>query len=262
MRYVIALTITVAGFLPATQAWADGNCGQDAQEIRFVRADMVTLKDHMKKVLDAVGSMPVPYARKNDNWQLPASACRGKRGFQPIFVEYSGEFSVEQNADKLQQEYQKKILAAEASGNYQEISKLAAQMQTAVMASSVAAQAATPVDITIMANRGGEGSIDPDSVVRDGPGFIALRQQGGNDSNETVIMYFDKVQLKNAHQLASYNLDGDWRVPAKLSLVDMKIQITGSKANVERLVKQIDAAAVLSQLSAKRVTVGAAVPGC
>ncbi|HET7568986.1 MAG TPA: hypothetical protein VFK96_00165 [Gammaproteobacteria bacterium] len=262
MRYIFALTIAVGGLLLVNQAWADGNCGQDAREIRFVRADMVTLKGHMKKVLEAVGTLPAPYARKNDDWQLPASACRGKRGFRPIFVEYSGRFSVEQNQEKLQQEYQKKIMAAEASGNYQAISKLAAQMQSAMMASSVVAQNATPVDISIMANRGGEGSVDPDAVVRDGAGFIALRQQGGSDDNETVVMYFDKVQLKDAHQLASYNLDGDWRVPEKLSLINIKIQISGSKANVERLVKQIDAAAVLNQLSTERVTVGMGPVGC
>lgn len=261
MRYFIILIIAISGGLFAAQAWAGGNCGDGSTEITFVRADMVTLKSHMEKILAAVGSLPAPYTRKNDNWQLPAYACRDKTGFEPISVRYTGEFSSDQSQEKVQQAYQKKMLAAEASGNYAAMAKIARQMQTAMMAASAAAQAATPVDITIIANGSGADTIDPDSVLRDGPGFIALRQQGGNANDETATVYFDKVQLKNAHQLASFDL-GNWLAPAKLSLINMAIRIQGSRANVERFVKQIDAQAVLGQLTAQRTSAGRGAPGC
>lgn len=261
MRYFIVLVIAISGCCFSARSWADGNCGEGSTEVKFMRADMVTLKAHMAKVLAAIGSLPAPYARINDDWQLPASACRDKNGFVPIAVRYSGTFSAEQNQDAIQAAYQKKMAAAEASGNYAAMATLAQQMQAAVIAASASSQAATPVDITIVANGFEQGTIDPDSVLRDGPGFLALRQQGGNADNETVTVYFDKVQLKNAHQLASFNF-GRWLVPAKLSLISMTIQIQGAKANVERLVKQIDAQAVLSQLSAERTPSGALAFGC
>lgn len=238
-------------------------CGSDSQDVQFVRSDVATIKAHMQAVLAALGTLPAPYARVNDSWQLPSSSCRDKAGFAPVPISYSGRFSAEASQQKLAQSYQQQIMAAQARGDYAGMAKISQQMQAQYMQAAAVAQASGPVEVNITANGSTSGTIDPDSVLRDGEGFIALREPGGDLNSETVSVYFDKVQLKNAHQLASYDLGSGWRVPDKLALMNVRIQLSGPKASVERLLKQLDTDAVRGELTAQRTQpTGGSLPGC
>ena len=91
-----------------------------------------------------------------------------------------------------------------------------------------------------------------------GAGFIAIRQPGDASSGtESVTLYFDKQALKNAHELASFDESGggSMHVPGKLDAVNARITINGPTAQVEAMVKQLNAGKVLSQLSEKRTLV-------
>ncbi|HET7306836.1 MAG TPA: hypothetical protein VFK24_03330 [Gammaproteobacteria bacterium] len=257
------MMIAVVGLLSASAhaAW----CDSGDQNVPFARNDLVSVQQHMKRVIDALGALPAPYTMTDKNWSLPTSSCHGKLGYAAISVQYSGEFSVRQNAQDLQAAYQKKIMAAQAKGDYAAMQKLAQQMMASSMAVGMAGAANTPVSIEIRVNVSDNETINPLNVLRDGHGFIALRQPGGDTNNATVIVYFDAVQLKDAHQLASFTLNNNWRSPDKLALVNAEFTLSGPKAQVEQLIKQLDAVAVLNQLTAKRVepkSDNGNTPGC
>ncbi|HET6725924.1 MAG TPA: hypothetical protein VFH85_07965, partial [Gammaproteobacteria bacterium] len=237
---------------------ADAYCGDGLTKTEFMRDDLVTLKNHMKAVVAAIGALPPPYALEKGHWSLPASACKGKNGFVPISVGYESEFSTtgaqnerEQQQRELAAAYQKKIVAAEAAGDYETMQKLVGQQQAQSMRQSMPFQQKDPVAVSISVNDTQSMTIDPDAVRRDGAGFLALRTDGG-PAHESVVFFFDRVALKNAHQLASFDLGTDMRTPQKLGLLNIEIALNGPTEMVERLVRQLDTEKVLSQLSEAR----------
>lgn len=248
---LICTMIAVVGLLSASAhaAW----CESGDQNVPFMRSDLVSVQQHMKRVIGALGALPAPYAMTDKNWNLPTSSCHGKLGYAAVSVQYSGEYSVQQNAQDLQAAYQKKMMAARAKGDYAAMRKLVQQMMASSMAAGMAGTANQPVSIEIRANVSDNETINPLNVLRDGQGFIALRQPGGDANNETIVVYFDAVRLKDAHQLASFTLNNNWRSPDKLALINMTFTLSGPKTRVEQLVKQLDTAAVLGELTAKRV---------
>ncbi|HET6725577.1 MAG TPA: hypothetical protein VFH85_06190 [Gammaproteobacteria bacterium] len=223
-----------------------------------MRDDLVALKSQMKAVVAALGALPAPYALEKGHWSLPDSACHGKNGFVPISVGYESAFSTtnaqnerEQKQQELAKTYQKKMIAAQAAGDYEAMQKLVAQLQAVSMKQAMPFQQKDPVSVSLSVNDQRRMTIDPDAVRRDGAGFLALRTDGGT-SSESVVFFFDPVALKNAHQLASFDLGIDLRTPKKLGLLNIEIALNGPTEMVEKLVKQIDTGKVLSQLTKAR----------
>lgn len=261
MRHSIPTLAVLCLCFCAPHAYADDYCGDNMQQVRFVRDDLVTLKKHMDAIVAAIGQPPAPYAREVGNWTLPDSTCQGKAGYVPISVAYSTRFSIADTQQALQAQYQKDMLAAQAKGDYEALAQIAQKYQAQAMQQAAVAQMAQPIDMHIEANRDDSATIDPDSVVRDGPGFIAIRTSGGSAGAETVTIYFDRVALKNAHELASFNLMGGL-VPKKLGLIHMRVELSGPKTTVEGLVKNLDVQKVLGELSEQRVVQKGANVGC
>jgi hypothetical protein len=99
-------------------------------------------------------------------------------------------------------------------------------------------------------------TIDPEAVLRDGAGFIALKQESDASSGkEQVDVYFDKVALKDAHTAASFNENSSIAVSHPLDMVRAHISLNGPAKQVETLVKQLQPSAVLGQLNAQRIKI-------
>lgn len=259
MRYVVAVFLVCMSVLSVAPAYADGNdCGDGQQQTQLMRDDLVTLKGHMQAIIGALGEAPAPYATEQEHWTLPSYVCRDKHGYFLIDVSYDASLTTAALQKKMQDEYQRKFMAAQARGDFQAMGAITQEMQTKLTQQAMATQADTPVEIHVYANDSASQTIDPDSVLRDGRGFIALKaQQGGaSEGQERVTFYFDKVDLKDAHTMASFSLGGnDHRVPDKLALINAKIDISGPAAVVEKIAKQVKAQAVLNELSEKRTKV-------
>lgn len=249
---VVALLLSIVFPL---SAHALGDCPYDAREVAVQRSDLAALKTSMKAVIAAIGKPPAPYALSHEEWNLPSFACEDAHGAVPSFVGYQADLSADAGQQKVQADYQKKIMAAQAAGNYDLMIKLSQEMQQQIVKASVLAQTDTPISMEFRANETASMTVDPDAVVRDGTGFIALKAtQGGADSGqEQITFYFDKQALKEAHTLASFELGGDRRAPDKLGLISMRIRISGPTAIVEAMARKLDAGAVLAHLSAARV---------
>lgn len=255
---MLAITVLALGTcLYSVQTLADDNCGDGYTTSNFMRSDLVTIKKHVETIISALGTPPAPYAKENENWQLPTYACQGKVGFQPVIVRYSMSLTTDAQQKIVAADYQKKLMAAEASGNMQEVMQLAQQAQQKALQQAAVNQNNEPINVDVSVNDlGASMTIDPDAVLRDGAGFIALRQPNNDASSgkEEVDMFFDKVILKNAHEIASFG-EPNAVVPTRLDMICARININGPKAQVENMVKHLSAGAVLGQLGEKRTNI-------
>ncbi|HET7922115.1 MAG TPA: hypothetical protein VFM15_05115 [Gammaproteobacteria bacterium] len=254
MRRFAILLLALGACLYSVQTLADDNCGDGYTTANFKRSDLVKIKAHVNAVVAALGTAPAPYAKDNENWDLPTYACQGKGGFRPINTTYNVALTTDAQQQKLGAEYQKKILAAEARGDMQAVMKITQEMQSEALKQSAASQANTPVNIEIRTNNGDSMTIDPGAVVRDGKGFIVLRDSGADVSSgtESVTAYFDKQVLKDAEDAVTFDESGDIVVPGRLDTISVRIRVSGPKAVVEAMFKKMDSGKVLGQLSEKR----------
>lgn len=253
MAKLLAAAALLGACCVGSFAFADGDCGSNLTTVQFVRDDLASLKKSMEGVLAAIPNPQGPYAKDNENWNLPSYACQDKSGTVPIDVGYSGRYTTEASTRKMGEEYQKELLAAQAKGDYQAVAKISQQMQQKILQQAAVDQQFQPIDINVSANRQDAQTIDPDAVLRDGEGFLALRtDKDASSGTERVSMFFDPVALKNAHQLARFDMSGDFRVPSKLALLSLRIDLNGQASVLETMIKKVDTSKVLGALTAAR----------
>ena len=253
MRKILATAVLlVGGWCVESLAFADDNCGDGFTTVQFMRDDLTSLKKNLETAIAAIPEPKAPYSKANQNWNLPGYTCQDKSGMRPIDVSYTAEYNTEGASQKLAQEYQKQLMAAEAKGDYESVMKITQEMQSRVMSQASATQGLSEIQIRVDANTAGSGTIDPDAVMRDGEGFIALRNSKDGSGNEQVSIWFDPVALKNAHQLASFDMNGDYRVDSKLALWSIEVSLSGPASFLDDMVKNIDAAKVLGTLTTSR----------
>ncbi|HEX5339744.1 MAG TPA: hypothetical protein VFX47_02575 [Gammaproteobacteria bacterium] len=256
MRSFIILALVLAACLYATSAIADDNCGDGYTTVNFNRSDLVAIKKNVTAIAAAFGTPPVPYAKESENWQLPTYACQGSAGFKPVNTDYSLRLTTDVQQKKIAADYQKKMMDAEAKGDMQAVMNITQQYQKLAMQQASANQNNSPIQVDIAVNSSDSMTIDPGAVLRDGAGFIALRQPGDASSGtETVIVYFDKQALKDAHEAARFDEDDSVAVPAKLDMIHARININGPRALVESMVKNLNTGATLGQLGEKRTKI-------
>lgn len=254
MRYLITTSVAfVCACCYGVSAFADSNCGDGFTTVQFVRDDLAGLKKEVETAIAAIPKPHAPYAKAEDHWDLPAYTCKDKTGLQPVDVSYTSTYNTDASMQKLEMGYQKQMMAAQAKGDYQAMMKISQEMQSKAMAQASANEGMPPLNINITVNGGNSGTIDPDTVIRDGQGFIAIRTNKDQTSgNENISIYFDPVALKNAHQLAQFDLSGDYRVDSKLSLLSLRVDLSGPSNILEPMVKQVDVSKVLGTLTTSR----------
>lgn len=255
MRRLIPVLSVLLLCLPASGALADGAyCADGYTSTDFMRNDLAVLKKKVEAIIAAFGAPPAPYALDTQNWSYPTGDCHDAKGYQPVSIGFNGTFNTNGAQQKIGNEYQQKIQAASARGDYQAISQLTQEMQAKLIALTNGGQNMGEVDMSLTGNGGESLTIDPDSVLRDGAGFIAVRNGGNSASSgqESVTVYFDPVVLENADKIASFDLGGDYRVANPLDLIDVQVQLSGPKALVEQFVKQLSPGAALAQLTSAR----------
>ena len=256
MRTIFATAaILIGSCLLSPIAFADGNCGE-MTTVQFMRDDVSTLKKHMQDIVTAMPMPDAPYGRENENWQLPSYACQDDMGIRPVDISYTSRYSVEATLQQKNAAFQKQIMEAQAKGDYEAMTNINQQVAQQAMQQAALSQANAPVDISVAANTSDSGTIDPDAVVSDGQGFLAIRTSTDSTSNtENVSVYFDPVALKDAHQLASFDMGGDYRVHSKLDLYSLRIDLEGPAKVVDKMVRGIDSSKVLSGLTTSRTNV-------
>ncbi|HTY57778.1 MAG TPA: hypothetical protein VMF59_03135, partial [Bacteroidota bacterium] len=156
----------------------------------------------------------------------------------------------EEESKDLQKEYQKKMAEAQAKGDYQAMAKLGQEMQQKAGQMQLKATEARkdPIEVSVMLNDNPGAVIDPDAVVFEHPGVIALKSNVENGT-ERINVYFDPVSLKETKQLSRVDLKHpEEGVSRKTLVLNIAIDLNGPAAEIEPWVKKLDFKKVLAQI--------------
>lgn len=234
-----------------------------AGETPLNRQEVTVIKKKLVEAAAALGQPPDGYGKAEESFDLPTSAASAERGdgYRPVYAGASLRY--DGGADKLgkasgkdlEAEYRRKMLEAQASGNYQAMSQIAQEMMQKSSQAQLAVEEARrePVDIALRFNNNPGATIDPDAVLFESPGIIALKVLDGRSDRLQVTIFFDPVKLKDTQSLARIDLGDEERpgVAQKTAVRNIVLEINGPPEVVEAWSKRIATARILAQIDAR-----------
>jgi hypothetical protein len=229
-----------------------------AQDSKSLTRDEVALyKKKLVAIFEALGQAPSGYTMERESYNLPTDAYpkSGTGQYNPTDAsanrEYGSAKSAEKASDDLEKEYKKKMMEAQAKGDYQEMSRLAQEMQKKMGELSLKTEEGKkePIHVDIGLNIGGGGTIDPDAVLHEQPGVIALKDLSATPEQGIVRIYFDPVSLKDTKQLSKVSLNWpEGGVAKRTTVLHATITFNGPSKEIEAWAKKVDFKKVLSQI--------------
>jgi hypothetical protein len=226
-----------------------------ADEAQLNRQEITVVKKKLVEVVAALGGPPSGYVKAEESYDLPTSTYSVEGGgYQPVYA--SASLSFDGGADKmsaksekdLEAEYRKKILEAQAAGDYEAMGRLSQEMVQKATQLQMAVEEARrePVKIYVRFNNNPSETIDPDAVVFENPGVIALKSL--NNDQLQVNVYFDPVKLKDTMSLSRVDLSDQRQQGSNLKTAvrNITIQMNGPADVVEPWSKQINTSQVLA----------------
>jgi hypothetical protein len=208
------MTIRAVAAALLTLAIATASHAQESTSL--TRSEVAALKAKLVAVQQAMGGDPSGYTKEEeDSFYLPTDFNPAQDGkFWPITssvqMQYTDEGAVNSAAamEKFQADFQTRYVAAIASGNAEVIEKLLAEM--AQMQNAALSAAMTPaakkqdMRVDVQINMNPIVAIDPDAVVLEQRGVIALRDKDdAAGTSGTVTVYLDPVALAAVEDRAS-----------------------------------------------------------
>ncbi|MBI5235288.1 MAG: hypothetical protein HY886_03465 [Deltaproteobacteria bacterium] len=233
-------------------------------ESRLTRDDVSVIKKKLVAVLAAIGEPGDGYVKDDESFDLPASFYKDKKTgkISPTHSSAGRRFGsgAEKKAKKDQRdfegEFERKLAEAQAKGDYQAMAALAQEMQMKAGQANLESVKAKkePVEIHLSLNDYANQTIDPDAVVFERPGVIALRlKENANDADKaTIVAYFDPVSLKETKTLSAIEFKPPDHVDAKTTVINATVRLTGPSTVVEAWAKKMDTKAVLSLIDRTR----------
>ena len=230
-RFGIIIMVLVA-LLAYAAAWAE-------EENRLTRDEVVVVKKKLVAIFSSLGDAPTGYVKENEDFNLPTEFYKNRDSgkITPIYASASQRFGggAEKKAKKSEKEmgeyYRKKMLEAQAKGDMQEMMRLTQEMQMKAghaQLEQMEAEKKEPISVDIALNSNPSQTIDPDNVVFEKPGVIALRFKEGEEDKAKIEVYFDPVSLKDTKTLSVVDLkmpkDG---VDKKTAVLNATIHISG-----------------------------------
>lgn len=231
-------------------------------ENSLTRDEVAQFKKKLVKVLEALGQPPAGYSMEHESFNLPTDAYKDQSTgrYYPLSAgaerNYGTQKKAQATSEELQKEYQKKLLEAQAKGDYQEMGKISQEMQKKMSETQLKAVEGNkePVSVSVHCNGNPGAVIDPDAVLFERPGVIALKTANeGSPGHARVAIYCDPVSLKETKQLSRVNLKQPEGGVAKRSVVlSVTIEFSGPASEVEPWAKKVDTKLVLAQIDAAR----------
>lgn len=235
-----------------------------AQQNSLTRSEVTAIKDKLVLVQQAMGADPMGYIKESEDFDLPTDFNPAQDGrFWPITsgvsMRYTDRATVEgsANIERLTAEFQSRYAAAMASGDAAAITRMVEEMtrmQTQAAATAMAASSnqKNPMQVYIRFNMNPSVSIDPDAIVLERPGVIALREKELTSNDGNVTVYLDPVALSNTGDLARFELrTSNEGMPGKTGLYHIVIEAHGNVADIEPWVMNFDFDAMLGVFDAR-----------
>ncbi len=233
--------------------------GED--ENPLTRDEVSVIKKKLLAAFDALGQPPEGFTVASEHFNLPTEAYKNKSNGMYYLLSPSADRNYEtgKQAEKtgkdLEKEYQKKMLDAQAKGDYQGMAKLAQEMQQkmATAQSNAIGGHKEPIAVSVRFNSNPGATIDPDAVVFERSGVIALKNVSDPSSEKIrIAIYVDPVALKETKQLSRVDLkQPEGGVSKRTVMLSATIELSGPAADVEAWAKRVDTKKVLAQIDAK-----------
>jgi hypothetical protein len=226
------------------------------KEVPLTRDEVSVFKKKLVAMFDALGDVPAGYAKEDEDFNLPTEVYPGRSAgrFNPIYCSATRTCGTDKAVAKtnanLEKEYKKKMMEAQAKGDYVAMQKYAQEMQQKMGQTQVQAVDShkEPIDISVCLNTFTGATIDPDAVVLEKAGVIALKREDEVGSGRgAVTVYFDPVSLKDTKQLSSVRLESpEAGISKRSGVLTATITFTGPLAEIEPWAKRIDTKKILS----------------
>lgn len=233
-----------------------------AQTTNLTRDEVSIVKKKLVAIVDALGQPPKGYVKEDEDFNLPTeySKVGDTNMFWPVNASVQVKFGggtekIQKKTEKESEEYQKKIADAQARGDYEALTKLAQEMQKKMGEAQVKTIEAKkePIQISISLNSNPGQAIDPDAVVFEKAGVLALKSKENEaDEKMRVVVYFDPIALKDTKQLSRVDLQLPAEgVKSKTSVLNATVEFNGPAAEVEQWAKAVATAKILTQIDKK-----------
>lgn len=229
--------------------------------VPLTRDEVSILKKKFVAALDAVGQPPAGYSKEEENFSLPTDAGKNHDSglLNPAYGSARRSFgsgkSTEKSQKEFEKDYQKRIAEAQAKGDYEAIAKISQEIQkkSGEMQMKAIEGKKIPIDVHVTINSSGGEPIDPDGVLFEKPGIIALKEKSdASDEKSRVRVYFDPVSLKNTKQLSKVDMKVPEKgVSSKTAVYTMTIEFYGPTAEIEAWAQKVDGGKVLSQIDGR-----------
>lgn len=248
------LAVSMCGIMTIVQASEPDN---------LTRAEVGALKQKLVAVATAMGAANAGYAKEAEDFNLPTEIYKKTNSPKYDWVSPSvsirfsgsGEQQAEQAQEQLQQEYERKMAEALAKGNYQEMAALSEEMQKKAGETHLAAVSGrkAPIDVQIHLNTYHNVTLDPDMVIFERPGVIAVLTDNSDGNKNRLIVLFDPVALKETQTLSrAVSEQPESGVATKTAVMNAVIEMVGPAAEIKAWAERVDTAAVLGQLETGR----------
>lgn len=228
-----------------------------AADTALVRSEVAQIKKLLIAAEAALG-VPAGYVRTAEDFNLPTEGpgSTGAGRWYPLSSSVRLRFEdkavkeAESDLKKAGDEYQKKIAAATESGDYEEVSRLSVEYSARSTKNTATLMGGRkePLEAQVSLNGGGSAQIDPDGVVLEKPGVIALqRASGGEGSGRIdVMLYLDPVALKDTKDAVSVAVSPpEAGLERKLGVYTINVRCEGPAAAVLAWVKSVNTGALL-----------------
>ena len=241
MRRTLACVVLLLLVLPL---WVLADGGDDDP---VARDEALALKTSVKSALEALGAPPAGYAKAEEEFDLPTSMGIDKAAKKFYLTQTSADFTFTsgKSGEQLAQEYQTKIMDAQAKGDYEELQRLSLEMQQNMMA-AVGTEMAK-ITVRVMLNNDPYQTIDPEGVLWETPGAIALRLED-DGPNMQVMLAFDPKALVDTQKVSVVQLGETIHKPAsnKTAVRTIVVELKGPEAPVTEWVKNVDKGKMLA----------------
>ena len=215
-----------------------------AQDNSLDRDEVSVIKKKLVTVQKAMGGDPEGYSKESEDFSLPTDFTPAEKGkFWPITSSISLRYGDKASKDseagvkKSAADFQAKYAAAVASGDGEAMAKAVQDMQKTSQDASAAAmnpKKKEQLTIYVQFNTSPNAGIDPDAVLFEKSGVIALKSKQADSEKGQVVVYIDPVALKETKKLSKVDLktpaDG---VSKKNGVFNITIQIDGNVTDAE-----------------------------
>lgn len=234
----------------------------------LTRDEVAGLKRKLLAVAAALGQPPTGYVKEQEAFDLPTASYLQKtkdpgKSDRRDWVSPSmtarftgGERRIEEKSqDQLKKESEKKIAEAMAKGDYQAIGKITEEIQRQAGRTQLAVAEARkdPIALRIGLNALEGQTVDPDAVVFEKAGVIALLVDTEEEKASRLLVLFDPVALKETKTLSRVDLrQPDGGVSRKTAVYNARVELTGPAAEIKSWARRMNTGTALGQIDSGR----------